>query len=92
MNTLESFDKIVKLEERRVTYREYFSVMEISQKQKKRREELADDFEDVFLLFFALYLASLKYGIPVDKAEAESTLKEQLEKAMTDHGVWSDTV
>ena len=35
-------------------FKEYFSVMEISDKQKKRRVDLAMEFYDAFLVFFSL--------------------------------------
>lgn len=94
MATLETFDKIRKVntsERRTVTYTEYFSVMEISEKQKKRRVELADDLEEALLFFFAFYIVAQRYNAIVDRIEAENALRIRLEEAFAKNRVWSDT-
>lgn len=94
MATLETFDKIRKVdtsERRTVTYTEYFSVMEISEKQKKRRVELADDLEEALLFFFAFYIVAERYNAAVDKIEAENALRIRLEEAFAKNRIWSDT-
>lgn len=88
--TITAFDNVNKLGdagEYRFDFEEYYSAMEITPEQKKKREELADDLMDELLILFALYLTAIRYNAEVDKARTAKDYESRIRAVLENHNI-----
>lgn len=70
---VQNFDEINKLKRRSIPYEEYFKDMELTEKQRKERIDLAYLLEDILIVYFMLYYESLS-----NNAMPEVTVRQNL--------------
>lgn len=85
MATVTAFDKVNRLRdaaESQMTYEQFFGEMDLTDEQKRKRIQIAEDIEDDVMIFFLLYALSLERNVEVDHARAVEELKENLRKSL----------
>lgn len=92
MATITAFDNINRLE-RRKEYRNYFKVMEIPERRKRKRERLAEFIDDEWIIFMMLLLA-MKTTVDFNRAADEhiARLRKGLEENGVSKGVIEDYI
>lgn len=91
MNTVTAFDSINRLERRKI-YEDYFSPMPITKEQKNKRKEIAEEIDDEWAIFLALFLLALRENQRINAGRAADDHRRRLEEALKKAGVPDDVV
>lgn len=89
LNTLKTVKNIKKSKNRSIPYEEYFSIMHLTDKQKKQRKKFAELLEDDLIMIMTLWADTRRYNIRDDTFIIEE-LKNAYIKVSTSFGVPSD--
>lgn len=81
--------KTEKSKNRSIPYKKYFSIMNLTEKQKKDREKFAEQLEDDLIMIMSLYDLTREYNITDDSFIVQE-LKDAYLKATASFGVPSD--
>lgn len=85
--TITAFDKINRFQ-RRVEYHLWFEEMYLNTEQRRKREEIAEDIDDLWAIFLALFL----YEMQLDIAKAEAQHRQAIEEALLKRGIAKNIV
>ena len=86
MPTVTAFDKINRMERRR-KYHEWFDAMRIPEEDKRKRERLAEDIDDEWAIYLALFLFALESGQPIDMGRAADEHEERMRDILREHDI-----
>ena len=86
MATVTAFDKINRIERRR-QYHEWFDAMRIPEEDKRKRERLAEDIDDEWAIYLALFLFALGSGQPIDMGRAADEHEERMRDILREHDI-----
>lgn len=77
---------------RRRMYREYFEVMDIPLADRRKREKLAEDIDDVWIEILAIYAVAREHQMAVDLARIEREYLEKLSDVLREAGVREEII
>lgn len=80
---IQEFDKLNIVKRRSEPYAQYFGVMDLTPEQRRKREELAIELEDIFLIFFDVMQIGLAMGV-LDEMSAKQELTYLLYDKISD--------
>ena len=80
------------ISERREAYREYFDVMRIPVKDKRKRERLAEELDDIWLDLFAIYLVAMEVNREVDEQAVRGEHIQKIEDALRGAGIREEVI
>ena len=86
---IQNFDKLNIVKRRSEPYEQYFGVMKLTPKQRKRREKLARDLEDIFYIFFDVMQIGLAMGV-LDEVATKQELTYMLYDNIAEGGYFEN--